>query len=133
MVGDLTGYNLIATQKKCGGYHDGQNKIIALRYPDYQPYKVLFHEIGHSIQAELELFEKRQNLISEELHIEWQAESISWQLYNRCFPDKQQAASKFNAYMTKDHWLFLINWYGKWKQNDMEQYLTPLINEGIQT
>lgn len=123
MLGELTGYNLITTQKNCGGYHDSENKVVALRHMFYQPYTVLFHEIGHCIQAELEILEKRENLISEELSIEWQAESISWQLYNKCFMDKKQDASKFSSYMTKDHWLFLINWYGSSKENDMEKYL----------
>lgn len=126
MLGELTGYNLVSTDSYCGGFCDYTKKEIALNEKYSLPYSTTFHEIGHAIQAELERFEVRQYVISEDLYDEWQAESIAWQLYNRCFPDKQQDASKFTAYMDKDGWRFLIDWYGQWRQNDMEKHLTPL-------
>lgn len=123
VIGELTGYEMIQTDIIEGGYCDGYAKEIALSDGLNEPHKIIFHEIGHAIQLELEMFEKTQNLMSRELQLEWQAEAICWQLYNRCFPDKPLPKRSFNAYFDKESWLWLIDWYGSWRQNDIEKYL----------
>jgi len=79
--------------------------------------------MGHAMQFELEMFEVKEPLISEELKIEWQAETIAYDLYRRCFPHLHVDKKRFNAYMTKRDWLFLIDWYGAWRENDIEEYI----------
>jgi len=123
LVGDLCGYELIDTNLNCGGYCDGNNRLIALNGRN-TPYATLFHEMGHAMQFELEMFEKSSGLISDELKIEWQAETIAYELHRRCFGDAYTDKWKFNAYFTKRDWLFLIDWYGSWRQNDMETHLS---------
>jgi len=122
LVGELCGYELINTKLNCGGYCDGNNGLIALGKSKH-PYKTIFHEMGHAMQFELEMFEKSSGLISDELKKEWQAETIAYEMYRRCFGDAHTDKRKFDAYFTKRDWLFLIDWYGSWRQNDMEIYL----------
>jgi len=122
LVGELCGYELIDTKLNCGGYCEGNKGVIALG-KTRMPYVTLFHEMGHAMQFELEMFEKSSGLISDELKLEWQAETISYELYRRCFPDKYIDKRQFNAYMTRQGWEFLIDWYGPWRQNDMEKYM----------
>lgn len=122
LVGELCGYELISTKLNCGGYCDGNNGLIALNALN-TPYATLFHEMGHAMQFELEMFEKSSGLISDELKIEWQAETISYELHRRCLGDTYTDKRKFNAYFTKRDWLFLIDWYGTWRHNDVGKYL----------
>jgi len=124
LVGELCGYELIGTDLNCGGYCDGNSGIIALN-DVITPYSVLFHEMGHAMQFELEMFEKSSGLISDELKIEWQAETISYELHRRCFGDTQTDKRKFDYCFTHEDWLFIIDWYGSERQNDIEIYLLP--------
>lgn len=122
VVGELTDYNLITTDIYCGGYHDSVNKQIALSDLNKDSYEILFHEMAHVIQFELEVYEILPKLISEELKFERQAELIAYNLYRKCFPEKYINMNSFNAYTNECDWKFLIDWYGDSRQNDIEHY-----------
>lgn len=120
LVGDMTGYNLIITDRYCGGYFDNTNKIIALNEEvDFSnSYNTIFHELGHFIQSKLDLINK-ENLISEELKIEWQADYIGYELMSKCFPNQNILRSDFNAYRSKKDLEFLIDWHKGYIENDL--------------
>ena len=81
LVGELTDYNLISTNIYCGGYHDSIKKEIALSEDYKDSYEILFHEIAHVIQFELEVYETLPRLISKELKFERQTELIAYNLW----------------------------------------------------
>lgn len=137
IVGVLTDLELITTDLNCGGYFHKEKKVIALKEYDFDPSqylaehkitklcvpfveeqkKVLCHEIGHALQAEVEKFEKHDCIMSWMLKLEWEAESISYKLYNSVFgklPDYW-----FNAYFNKADIDYLQSWHSGWLENDL--------------
>lgn len=103
VVGELTGFDLIKTDLKCGGYCDIENKEIAHVSGGIN---TILHEISHVIQHKHELLEHKKKL-SENLVIEQQAETMAKYLYMKIY-DKTDV---FDAYFTKDSILFLSDWY----------------------
>lgn len=115
VVGYTTGYETIQTQKNCGGYCDSKNMIIAFNgKPNMH---TVFHEIAHALQAKDERFCKADRLLSVELNIEWQAETIAYMLYSRLL-NRDVSHELFNSYFNKEHVLFLKNWYKGWVDYD---------------
>lgn len=123
LVGELTGYKLVSTDVNCGGWHDRFTKEIGLNHKTWNPIDCLLHEMSHAIQAEAELFEKRQGIISEDLMIEWQAETMAREMRMRMYPDVPIGQRAFKAYFNLKDWQFLIDWYGKWRQNDIAEIM----------
>jgi hypothetical protein len=116
IIGYLCDYNLIITDKNCGGYCDINNKIIGYKNGGLG---TIFHEISHTFQKELGFFEKKQNIISEDIFIEQQCETMAYYLYNGIFKYKQITCKNFNSYFEIEDIKFLIDWYGDEKENDM--------------
>lgn len=137
IVGEIMDVELITTSRNCGGYYSIEKNIIALKETDFNPKDVwyvhsltkekleytdyqkivLCHEMGHAIQAQLEKFEKGDNVISWMLKLEWEAESIAHKFYNAVFG--KLPAHWFNAYFKKEDVDYLINWHSCWLDNDV--------------
>lgn len=121
IVGVLTGYDLIATNKDCGGYHNVHTKEIALGPyddPEFQ-LSVLFHEMGHAFNYQLEKYEKDQWLLSWKLKDEIETDFISKYMLDNLYP-KLVPDSKIITYQwSKSDAMFLKEWYGDWIQNDL--------------
>lgn len=123
IVGVLTGYELAVTDKYCGGYCDYLNQTIAYNtelargHADIK--KSLFHEMGHAIQAELGIFDKLPWLLSANLKMEQQCESIAFYLYNKTHKSEPLAATQFNSYFKADDVDFLRKWYTHWLEDDL--------------
>ena len=125
IIGILIDYNVIETKLNCGGYCDYTNKIIAVHSncinnpTEFQ--QIIYHEIGHAIQAELGRFNIRNlNTLSANLQIEQQAETINYILYNAINTHNPLHHTKFDAYFKTDSIKFLSDWYGNYIQNDIE-------------
>lgn len=114
IVGELTGYEVISTEKDCGGYCDIYNKEIAINEPF-----AMFHEISHYIQAELCILEPSEKVMSKNILMEQQAETIAYYLYNATHPGKPLGADKFNAYTTREDFDFLRKWYDGYYEDDL--------------
>ena len=123
LVGELTGHELITTNLNCGGYHDGIKREIAITPNHPYPEECLLHEMAHAAQYELGLIDKQQRIISEELYTEWQADTIAKEMHIRMYPDIPIHPLAFKSYFDQDGWMFLIDWYGSWMQNDIEKFL----------
>lgn len=117
IIGILTGYNLIDTNLNCGGFCNYIKKEIAIVD---QCLKTLFHEVGHTIQAEIEMFEKESGLLSEQVYIEQQCETIAFYMYNLIFTKNQIQSSEFDSYFTREDVRWLADWYGNSIENDFK-------------
>lgn len=111
IVGYLTDYKLITTTWNCGGYCSNSEKIIAYKSGGL---RTIYHEVSHAFQAELGLFDKLTNILSEDIFIEQQCETMAYYLYNSIH--KPLPAKYFNAYFDIDSVKFLADWYGDYKQ-----------------
>lgn len=121
-VGVISDYKFIYTNDNCGGYCNYQDKIIALNTDSSgnQKRKVILHEIGHSLQAKAEIFEKiDRDLLSHRLNIEHQVETIAYVFYNSVYPDKR-SHTFFNSYFKKEDVIWLVDWYGNYVENDIK-------------
>jgi hypothetical protein len=132
IVGVLMDYNLTTPKWQCGGYCDAINKEIAiiqekkeiiitrknikLTRAQYEK-SIVFHELGHAFQYELEMFEKERRILSERVHVEWQAESIAYKLYNRLYGHAPHQL--FGTYFSRDDLIWLNEWYGNRIENDL--------------
>lgn len=123
LVGELTGYVLISTDVNCGGWQDRFTKEIALNPRTWDPIDCLLHEMSHAIQSEVEAFEKHQGMISEDLMIEWQANTMAKEMRMRMYPDMPINPRAFKSYFNLKDWQFLIDWYGVCRQNDIEHIM----------
>lgn len=133
-VGVMTGFKYITTEENCGGYCNHRSRVIALNKSNWGrgevrknavglPYnqalweqKVIFHEIGHAIQAEAEVFVKEKRLISWKLGMEWQCEGIAYKLFTECFGKVDHRY--FSSYFTNEDVDFLKDWHGSLVQDD---------------
>lgn len=118
----LFGFEIIKLDKSfknCGGYCDLDDKKIAL---ESNPRKTLVrkkffcHELGHVIQAEVGILKKNKNfdnLLSYQVFIEQQCETIGSHLFDILFPADQKYRNrlKFKTYFTKEDHKFLLEWY----------------------
>jgi len=82
---------------------------------------IFCHELAHSIQSELEMFECNSNLLlSERVRDEQQADSIAYHLMGIIYPETQIDMSELNSYFDIDSIKWLGDWYKHTKiQNDI--------------
>lgn len=123
IIGILVDYKLINTKINCGGYCSIDSKEIAYTSGGL---KLLFHEIGHAIQAELGI-NKTKLILSELILEEQQAETISYYLYNSLLQN-YLPPKKFNSYFCLDHINFLDNWY---KNYNSKLYTNDLFDSNL--
>lgn len=135
IAGVLTGCNLFnIDDNSAGGWFNIQNNEIVIcnegiervsnrihptelmPYDKYQ-IKILCHEMGHALQAKAEVFEKRKWLLSWDLNMEWQVETIAYKLYNSIFGKLHH--TWFNSYFTKEDMLWLQEIKSNWIENDI--------------
>lgn len=119
IVGALSGYECIYEAKGAGGYCDYENKVIAIDIKQNRLLPNVCHEISHSIQAELGMFNDFGTLLSEQVKIEHQCETMAYYLYNGLFPEAPIAWHQFTAYFNKDSILWLADWYKGYVENDL--------------
>lgn len=113
-IGVLTGFETVETNIECGGYCDIRNKEIALvEFSD----RVFFHEISHAFQMDLGFFDNKEILISHSLKLEQQCESMAKYLYEKIY--NLSGDKIFNSYFCKGHIIWLSNWYGDFRENDI--------------
>ena len=133
VIESLSEFKYVENDKDAGGYCNHIRKVVAITRIEYayhiegfkmtpkrHNWKTFTHELAHALQAELELFEKLQGLFSEELFIEWQAESMSYLLYNGFFPNDKLPYYVFNSYFNLGDVNFLNDWYHESLQNDIK-------------
>lgn len=119
IVGVLSGYECITETKGADGYCDLDNSIIAINTKQSGLLSVVCHEISHSIQAELGIFNDFGKLLSQQVKIEHQCETMAYYLYNGLFPEAPIPWHKFMAYFNKDSILWLADWYKGYVENDL--------------
>jgi hypothetical protein len=126
----LFNYSLRTTDENCGGYCAFDRRVIAVNPSFILPENllslkhILAHEIGHAIQAELEVFETEERLLSNRYHIELQAESLGSVMFDIIFPNDKKDPKEFNIYFNKESLLFLRDWYSDSSiQNDLVEEL----------
>lgn len=117
-------YDIQQTKDNCGGYCDFHNNLICIsdKLNNMNIVKhVLSHEIGHIIQAETEIFEKENKLLSEYYNHELQAESLGSVIFDVLFPNDKKDNNEFMSYFKYDSLNFLNNWFDGYIQNDLEK------------
>lgn len=120
LIGELSGCELIETDEYCGGYCDYLNKEIAINYDENLTDKLIptaLHEICHLLQANVGVFDSSGDLISDEIKIEQQCETMAYILHSKLFNNFDKKI--FDAYFEKSDVEFLIDWYGDYRQNDL--------------
>lgn len=120
LVGELTNFDLIYTDENCKGYFSLNENQIGLNplYKDSQ-LKILSHEIGHHIQYDLEVPNFNSRLLSGQLLLEQQCQTIAYYLYNGMNLDGHLDVSYFMDYFYEDDVLDLANHYGDYVENDL--------------
>lgn len=124
-VGLLTGYDTRLLKDRPGGSCNGNLRVIALsddRDGD-EMVRLILHETGHALQFEHERFEVLQGLFSEQVFLEWQAESIACHLYNGIYG--YAPPTDFDCYFSYADLQWLKDYYGEWMQDDFLYTLKP--------
>jgi Zn-dependent peptidase ImmA (M78 family) len=122
-VGILSEYKLIYKEGNFGGYCDYTQSEIAINFSNNRDImSTLCHEIAHAFQAELEIFDKLPNLLSANISMEQQCETMAYYIYNILFPFKPLSNNHFNAYYCKNDFIYLYEYYGGFLQNDMKLF-----------
>lgn len=116
IIGVLCDYELVNTNVICGGYCNHIDKEISYVSGGLP---TIFHEISHAIQADLEIFDRMDNILSKRLIMEQQCETMAYYLYNSIYTHKQLEAKVFDAYFCREHIKFLSNWCGESVHNDL--------------
>jgi Zn-dependent peptidase ImmA (M78 family) len=114
VIGILSGYNTkIIDGNVCSGYCDSRNRIIGLDSSQtiLEQRTIVFHELGHTFQYELELIKHDDLLLSKRVEIEWQAESVAYRMFNELYGFLHH--SRFSSYFSKDSILWLDKYYKK--------------------
>ena len=81
--------------------------------------KNIFHEIGHTFQAEMEIFEKNEELLSKQVFVEKQCETMAYYLYNSIYKETPLNKKNFNTYFSIDDVRWLSDYYGDEVQDDI--------------
>jgi Zn-dependent peptidase ImmA (M78 family) len=123
IVGKLTDYETILTDKNCGGYYDKRNKIIAFSHNHVKNKTVLCHELSHFLQDDLNI-DYRLVTLSECIAYEQQTEIMAYLLCKEMF----NQSPSFNSYFKKEDHIFLRDWYKGWIQDDLYYDNTNLLN-----
>lgn len=121
IVGVLTGYELIKTQKDCGGYCDYQNGIIAINNKWWETFTIgtMFHEIAHSFKADLEAYRDENRLLSAMLLDEIETDVVSKYMLDRLYPGAIPDDDVLNYKWSEKDAKFLLDWYGDWAWDDL--------------
>lgn len=118
IIGILSGYECISDANGAGGYCDFNNKTIAISSKQRWLLSTVCHEICHSIQAEHGMFNDFGALLSDQVKIEHQCETMAYYLYNGLFPEAPIPWYKFTAYFDKNSIIWLADWYKGYVEND---------------
>ncbi|PCI27550.1 hypothetical protein COB55_05570 [Candidatus Wolfebacteria bacterium] len=126
IVGVLFDYKIkYITGDSCGGYCDIENKTIALNIEHYDidDKQRFLHELGHTIQNEIGLFDIKENkLLSHKVKIEQETESMSYYLFDMIYTkdiDKKHNLL-FDSYFSIEDFVWLKNWYRHYNiENDL--------------
>lgn len=121
IIGVLTDYKLVTTELNCGGWHNKRTKEIALSpYNDPKfELSVLFHEMGHAFNTELEKYEKEQWLLSWKLRDEIETDFISKYMLDNLYPNTVPDDQVITYQWDEDNAQFLKDWYGDWVEDDL--------------
>jgi hypothetical protein len=105
IIGYLTDYELVKTDLACGGWCSRYSKEIAYVNGGLS---TIFHEIGHAFQAKCGIIkEEKKILLSQEIAIEQQAETIAYVMYNKLIGH----SNNFTSYFKIEDIKFLDLWY----------------------
>lgn len=113
IIGELSGYEFITTEKECGGFCNGWEKQIAIVNYDMP---TLLHELSHTFQFKDDVYSNEPVILSWYAHTEQQCESIAKYMFTTLYPN---AHHNFDSYFKKDDILFLKDWYGDYAQDDI--------------
>jgi Zn-dependent peptidase ImmA (M78 family) len=120
IVGVMTGYELIETTGYHSGYCDYEGQKIALHKTNNRGLiNTIFHEMGHALQAEVGIFDKMSKLLSAELHMEQQCESIAFYLQHKCLKRNAIEAKEFDSYFNDWDIEYLREYYKGWVDDDL--------------
>jgi hypothetical protein len=113
IVGVLSGYNLISTDKDCSGYCNTYDKEIA--YSD-GGVLVLYHELTHVVQSDLGYYENQKSLANG-IRLEHEAESAAEYMLSRLHPGMK------NIYLPSYYDIggveFYKDWFNGWLEDDL--------------
>lgn len=117
-IGYTSDYNKIDIDgETCGGFCNWITKELALSKYSSHPIKTICHELGHTIQDRLGLFNLKETF-SYQVVLEHQAETIAYNLYSALI-DKNISHKKFNSYFNLDDITWLNKYYNGYFQNDL--------------
>jgi len=119
IIGILSGYECITEAKGAGGYCDFNNRVIAIDNKQSGGLHTVCHEISHSIQAELGIFNDDGSVLSWQVKMEHQCETMAYYLYNGLFPEAPKPWGQFTSYFNKESILWLADWYKGYVENDL--------------
>lgn len=110
IIGHLSSCKFInnVNNKDCGGYYSVDNHMI---YYESGGLRTLYHELGHSIQAELGIFDKSEKILSKSVLLEQQCETINYYLMNGIYLNSSTDSGLFNHYFNEHDINFLSDWF----------------------
>ncbi len=120
IVGYLSGCELYDIEEECMGAYSYAANSIYYNY-DYHndndidnktALSIIFHELGHAIQAEVGIYEKVGLLLTDRFKLEQQCETIAYYLANACHKEGCYEKKLFNdSYFTRKNLEVLSTWY----------------------
>ena len=115
-------YELQRPQKKnCSGLLNLETRHITIKkYSLLRIKRILCHEIAHTIQFDLKLWNSKY--FSEELRMEQEAESMAVLLFKKFFPKDKLLVHKFEGYFKEADIIFLLDYYKNIYINDLVKW-----------
>lgn len=109
---NITNYELINTDKNCGGYFSSYDKQIAINKKETDVISILLHELGHFYQLYSGIDIVKDYTLSHQINIEQQCDAFSLLMHKEIF--NIDLPKRHWAYFDKESYIFLANWYKQW-------------------